>query len=56
MRPAVATDGGAVLPAVTICEVGAKAGLGNYRPAILDPQVLWNVDELFWRTEAAPRP
>ena len=36
--------------------VGAKAGLGNYRPAILDPQVLWNVDELFWRTEAAPRP
>ena len=36
--------------------VGAKAGLGNYRPAILDPQVLWNVDELFWRKEAAPRP
>jgi peptide/nickel transport system substrate-binding protein len=36
--------------------VGAKAGLGNYRPAILDPQILWNVDELFWRTEAAPRP
>jgi peptide/nickel transport system substrate-binding protein len=36
--------------------VGAKAGLGNYRPAILDPQVLWNVDELFWRAEAAPRP
>jgi peptide/nickel transport system substrate-binding protein len=29
--------------------VGAKAGLGNFRPAILDPQVLWNVDELFWR-------
>jgi peptide/nickel transport system substrate-binding protein len=36
--------------------VGAKSGLGNFRPAILDPQVLWNVDELFWRTEAAPRP
>jgi peptide/nickel transport system substrate-binding protein len=36
--------------------VGAKAGLGNFRPAILDPQVLWNVDELFWRPEAAPRP
>ena len=36
--------------------VGSKASLGNYRPAILDPQVLWNVDELFWRTEAAPRP
>jgi len=36
--------------------VGAKSGLGNYRPAILDPQVLWNVDELFWRTPAPPRP
>jgi peptide/nickel transport system substrate-binding protein len=36
--------------------VGAKAGLGNFRPAILDPQVLWNVDELFWRPDAAPRP
>ena len=36
--------------------VGAKAGLGNFRPAILDPQVLWNVDELFWGPGAAPRP
>jgi peptide/nickel transport system substrate-binding protein len=36
--------------------VGAKAGLGNFRPAILDPQVLWNVDELFWRAGAPPRP
>jgi peptide/nickel transport system substrate-binding protein len=36
--------------------VGAKSGLGNFRPAILDPQVLWNVDELFWRPAAAPRP
>ncbi|HEY8150207.1 MAG TPA: ABC transporter substrate-binding protein [Vicinamibacteria bacterium] len=36
--------------------VGAKSGLGNFRPAILDPQVLWNVDELFWRPDAAPRP
>ena len=36
--------------------VGAKADLGNFRPAILDPQVLWNVDELFWRPDAAPRP
>jgi len=32
--------------------VGAKAGLGNFRPAILEPQVLWNADELFW---TAPR-
>jgi peptide/nickel transport system substrate-binding protein len=36
--------------------VGAKSGLGNYRPAILDPQILWNVDELFWRPGATPRP
>jgi peptide/nickel transport system substrate-binding protein len=36
--------------------VGARSGLGNFRPAILDPQVLWNIDELFWRPDAAPRP
>ena len=29
--------------------VGARPGLGNFRPAILDPYVLWNADELFWR-------
>jgi peptide/nickel transport system substrate-binding protein len=29
--------------------VGAKANLGNFRPAIIDPTVLWNVDELYWR-------
>ena len=29
--------------------VGAKATLGNFRPAILDPTVLWNADELYWR-------
>jgi len=29
--------------------VGAREGLGNFRPAILDPYVLWNADELFWR-------
>jgi peptide/nickel transport system substrate-binding protein len=31
--------------------VGAREGLGNFRPAILDHNVLWNSDELFW---AAP--
>jgi peptide/nickel transport system substrate-binding protein len=36
--------------------VGAKAGLGNFRPAILDPQVIWNVDEMFWRPGAPPPP
>ena len=29
--------------------VAAKAGLGGFRPAILDPPTLWNVEELFWR-------
>jgi peptide/nickel transport system substrate-binding protein len=29
--------------------VGARRDLGNFRPAVLEPQVLWNADELFWR-------
>jgi peptide/nickel transport system substrate-binding protein len=29
--------------------VGAKEGLGNLKPAILDHSLLWNADELFWR-------
>jgi peptide/nickel transport system substrate-binding protein len=29
--------------------VGAKRGLGNFRPATLDPHALWNAEELFWR-------
>jgi peptide/nickel transport system substrate-binding protein len=28
--------------------VGARSGLGNLRPAILEPSLIWNVDELFW--------
>lgn len=28
--------------------VGAKTGLGNFHPAILDHYTLWNVEELFW--------
>ncbi|MBZ5523290.1 MAG: ABC transporter substrate-binding protein [Acidobacteriia bacterium] len=28
--------------------VGARQGLGNFQPAILDHYTLWNVDELFW--------
>ncbi len=36
--------------------VGAREGLGNFRPAILDHYVLWNADELFWQPSAAPRP
>ena len=33
--------------------VGARRDLGNFRPAVLDHQVLWNVDELFWRRPPA---
>ncbi|MCU1382500.1 MAG: extracellular solute-binding protein family 5 [Acidobacteria bacterium] len=31
--------------------VGARKGLGNFRPAVLDHHTLWNIDELFWRQE-----
>jgi ABC-type transport system substrate-binding protein len=36
--------------------VGARAGLANFRPAILDPYVLWNVDELYWEAAAPKHP
>ncbi len=29
--------------------VGAKNGLGNFRPAALDHYTLWNAEELYWR-------
>jgi peptide/nickel transport system substrate-binding protein len=29
--------------------VGAKNGLGNFKPAILDDYVLWNVEEFYWQ-------
>jgi peptide/nickel transport system substrate-binding protein len=32
---------------------GARSGLGNFRPAILAPYVLWNADELYWQAAAA---
>jgi peptide/nickel transport system substrate-binding protein len=35
-----------VAPAVL---VGAKAALGNLKPAVLDDHLLWNADELYWR-------
>jgi peptide/nickel transport system substrate-binding protein len=45
------------LPIVTLVSpnllVGARRGLGNFRPAVLDHYVLWNADELYWR---APTP
>jgi peptide/nickel transport system substrate-binding protein len=29
--------------------VGAKAALGNFRPAVLDHYTLWNIEEFYWR-------
>jgi peptide/nickel transport system substrate-binding protein len=29
--------------------VGAKQALGNFRPALLEPYALWNVEELYWQ-------
>ena len=33
--------------------VGAKKGLGNFRPALLDDYVLWNIEELYWKPAAS---
>jgi len=32
--------------------VGARRGLGNFRPAVMDHYVLWNIEELYWRAGA----
>ena len=32
--------------------VGAKNSIGNFRPAVLEPYVLWNVEQLYFRTGA----
>jgi peptide/nickel transport system substrate-binding protein len=29
--------------------VGARSSLGNFRPALLDNSVLWNLDEIYWQ-------
>jgi ABC-type transport system substrate-binding protein len=29
--------------------VGSRKGLANFRPAILEPTTLWNIDQLYWR-------
>ena len=36
--------------------VGAKKGLGNFRPTILEHNALWNVEELFWRERRSGGP
>jgi peptide/nickel transport system substrate-binding protein len=35
--------------------VGAQASVGNFRPAILEPYVLWNADQLFLRQAGAAK-
>jgi len=30
---------------------GAKNGIGNFHPAVLEPYVLWNVEQLYLRNE-----
>jgi peptide/nickel transport system substrate-binding protein len=29
--------------------VGARKGLGNFRPALMDHYVLWNIEQLYWQ-------
>jgi peptide/nickel transport system substrate-binding protein len=35
--------------------VGAQSAVGNFRPAILEPYALWNVDQLFVRAPGAAK-
>jgi peptide/nickel transport system substrate-binding protein len=35
--------------------VGAQASVGNFRPAILEPYALWNVDQLYVRAPGAAK-
>jgi peptide/nickel transport system substrate-binding protein len=36
--------------------VGAKNGLGNFEPALLEDSVFWNADELFWQMQSPRKP
>ena len=35
--------------------VGAREGLANVRPVVMDHQLLWNIEELFWRAPSLKR-
>jgi peptide/nickel transport system substrate-binding protein len=35
---------------------GAKRSLVNFRPALIEPHLLWNVEQLYWRAAAGARP
>jgi peptide/nickel transport system substrate-binding protein len=32
---------------------GAKSGLANFQPALIEPYTLWNIEQLYWRAPAA---
>jgi peptide/nickel transport system substrate-binding protein len=36
--------------------VGARKDLANFRPAILEPTTLWNIEQLYWRSPKAGAP
>jgi peptide/nickel transport system substrate-binding protein len=42
------------MPAVPLVSphtlVGAKKGLANFKPVLLEPYALWNVEELYWQS------
>ncbi|HKA00837.1 MAG TPA: ABC transporter substrate-binding protein [Candidatus Solibacter sp.] len=35
---------------------GARKDLGNFRPAILEPNTLWNIEQLYWRNPQSGAP
>lgn len=35
--------------------VGTREGLANVRPVVMDHQLLWNIEELFWRAPSSKR-
>jgi peptide/nickel transport system substrate-binding protein len=36
--------------------VGARKDLANFRPAILEPTTLWNIEQLYWRSPRSGAP
>jgi peptide/nickel transport system substrate-binding protein len=34
---------------------GAKKNLANFRPALIEPYILWNIEQLYWRAAAGAR-
>ena len=33
---------------------GAKKGLANFQPAVIEPYTLWNIEQLYWRAGRSP--